>query len=280
MHIGLFDSGVGGLTVLRELRRQIPPSARYSYLGDTARLPYGDKPLKTLKQYCSENIKFLESLKVDVILIACHSLSGFFLELTQTKSGTPVYNMITPCGQDSLKRSKNKRIGVIATRTTVRTEIYPRFFKTLDSHVQIFTKACPLLVPMIEKDRTEDPAVERILKNYLDPLIAEDIDTLLLGCSHYFLLQKSLSRVLSPSIQWIHPAVQVARFIKNRVENKWGTGDRTLSSMKNQGDKWNGDQNRKERLTVYLTGHSPHFNEYCRRLLPDLIPDRIVYTFP
>ena len=259
MHIGLFDSGVGGLTVLKELKKQIP-QARYSYLGDVARLPYGDKPLKTLEQYRTENMEFLESLKVDVILIACHSISSFSLELKQTKSGTPVYNMITPCGKDGLKRSKNKRIGVIATQATIKTEIYPRFFKTLDSQTRVFTKACPRLVPMIEKALTEGPAIEQILKNYLDPLITEKIDTLLLGCSHYFFLKKSLSKLLSPSIPLIHPAVSVACSIKNQQGQGGGSQDQGGGG-----------------LAVYLTGHSPHFNEYCHRLLPELTPDRMTY---
>lgn len=296
MHIGLFDSGMGGLVVLRELKRQMP-SVRYSYLADLARLPYGDKPLKTLKQYRLENIKFLESLKVDIILIACHSISSFSLELGQTESGTPVYNMIDPCGKEVLEKTKNKKVGVIATKATVKTDIYSQFFKVLDSRIQVFNKACPLLVPMIEKGHTEGSSVEQTLKNYLDPLVAENIDTLLLGCSHYFLLQKSLSRVLDPSIRLIHPAVSVACFIKKEWEEatcvpRNDSPARTDPSMTElykktiSGDlfplfsKNRQEKNDKEKVTVYLTGRSSHFNECYRCLFSDLNHDGIIYTNP
>ena len=255
MHIGLFDSGMGGLVVLSELKRQIP-RARYSYLGDLARLPYGDKSPEILQQYRAENIKFLESLKVDLILIACHSISSFSLEFRQTQSGTPVYNMITPCGKEVLKKTKNKKIGVIATEATIGSGVYSRFFKMLDNRIRVFNKACPQLVPMIEKGFTESSSVEKILKDYLDPLLTEDIDTLLLGCSHYFLLQKSLSEFLGSSIGLIHPAVSVGHFIKK----EWGEVD---------GDKTGP-------LTIYLTGRSFPFIECCQHLFPDLSPDRIV----
>ena len=267
MHIGVFDSGMGGLIVLRELKKEIP-QARYSYLGDVARLPYGDKAFKTLKQYRHENMEFLESLQVDLILIACHSISSFSLELKKTKSGTPVCNMITPCGKEALEKSKNKRIGVIATQATVKTQTYPRFFKALDSRVQIFTKACPLLVPMIEKAIIAGPIVEEVLGKYLNPLIAEKIDSLLLGCSHYFILQKSLSRLLDPSIQLIHPALSVARSIKNNRK-------KVLESKTNFSTK---KQKTRGNLTIYLTDHNSPFTEYCHNLFPDLTPDQIVYT--
>ena len=253
MHIGLFDSGVGGLTVLKELKRQIP-HARYSYLADTAHLPYGDKSFAKIKEYSKRNIKFLEELKVDLILIACHSASILSMKFQYTESGTPVYNMIEPSGKEVLARTKNGRIGILATKATVKKRIYRSFIKQLNPKAQVFSKSSPLLAPLVEEGFIEGPVIDQILQYYLEILISEKIDTLLLGCTHYPILQPAISKIMGPDVCLVNPADSVTNFIKKRHKV----------------------QSEKESFTVYLTDHRPNFTEQCRRMLPDLAPDEII----
>ena len=278
MHIGLFDSGSGGLTVLREFKNVLPTTARISYLGDLARVPYGGYSPETIKKYSLEDIHFLESLGVNTIVIACHTISCFFTEMKQTESKIPLYNMILPWGKEVLKKSKTKRIGVIATQAIVKTEIYPRIFKNLDSQSRIFVKSCPQLVPMIESSITQGPEMEKVLKNYLQPLIAEKIDSLLLACTHYPLLSKTLSKLLGPLVQLIDPA----RIIAQSIEKQWKKGSdknqreetEVHSLLKNKSLRSHQVETTKKTadhgIDLYVTKSSLHFNKYCKLLFPDL----------
>ena len=290
MHIGLFDSGSGGLTVLKELKKTLT-AVHISYLGDLARVPYGNGSPEIIKRYSYESIHFLESLGVDTLFIACHTTSCFFTETKQTKSKKKLYNMILPWGKEVLKKSKNKRVGIVATQFTVKTEVYPRVFKNLDNQTQVFINACPQLVPMIENSITQGPEMERVLKDYLRPLISEKIDSLLLACTHYPLLSKTLSKLLGPSVQLIDPAKIIAQSIKKQWEKNFnknqgkGLGkyphfknslkNRSLGGhqalMKNESHQTQITNKVTEgSISLYVTKPSLHFNQYCKLLFPDL----------
>jgi len=257
MHIGLFDSGVGGLTVLKELKKHIP-KAQYSYLGDTARLPYGNKAPETLKKYTAENIHFLETLGVDCVVIACHSASSVSLNINQTHRGTPVYNVIAPSCLQTLHSSQNKKIGVIATKATTKSQVYTSFINSLDPKAQVFSQACPLLVPLVEEGLIDDEITLLALNRYLKPLIDQGIDSLILACTHYPILLKPIQQICGHQIQLINPATSVAQNI-------------ILS------DDY--DQN-LEKIQIYLTDHAPHFIDHAKSLLGPQIDFEILYPTP
>ncbi len=254
MHIGLFDSGVGGLTVLKELKKYLP-QAQYSYLGDTARLPYGNKAPETLKKYTAENIHFLEQLGVDSVVIACHSASSVSLTITQTHRGTPVYNVITPSCQQALHESKSQKIGVIATKATTKSAVYKSYINDLEPNAQVFSQACPLLVPLVEEGMIQDEITNLVLNRYLKPLINHGIDSLILACTHYPILEQPIAQICGPQIKLINPATSVA---KNIIVS----------------DDYDQSQ---QRIQIYLTDHAPHFIEHAKSLLGPGIDFEILY---
>jgi glutamate racemase len=255
VRIGLFDSGIGGLTVLVELIKKFP-KADFVYLGDTARLPYGNKAPETLRRYTDENIQFLESQAVDLVIIACHSASTIALETTQTPSGLPLFNMIAPSANQALMCTKNKRIGVMATKATTRSQIYPKYFNTLEKGVQVISQECPLLVPLVEEELTQDELTTLILKRYLKPLLSEKADVIILGCTHYPILKTPIAAICPEGTQLIDPAEALANTIPIVESLATGSG----------------------RLEIYLTDHSPHFIEQAHHLLGD--SSQATFLFP
>ncbi len=244
MHIGLFDSGVGGLTVLRELKAAFP-KADFTYLGDTARLPYGNKAPETLRKYTAENIEFLESQGVDIIVIACHSASSIALETRETSKGVPVLNVIAPSGVLAQATSKNHKVAVMATKATIRSQVYPNYFKGLEKNLEVVPQECPLLVPLVEEGLLEDEVTDFILRRYLKPIQDSRADTVILGCTHYPLLKSQISKILGPAIHLIDPAEAVAQQIAKNHNPREGSS----------------------RLSIYLTDHAPHFILHAQSLL-------------
>ncbi len=245
MHIGLFDSGVGGLTVLREIRKVLP-QAQFTYLGDTARLPYGNKAPVTLRQYTHENIKFLDSLNVDVIVIACHSASSVALDLNSSSKGTPIFNVIGPSCLEALNQTKNKRIGILATKATTKSGVYSGYIIDLDNKAQVFSQQAPLLVPLVEEDYGDEEVTQIILKSYLTPLLKQHVDTIVLGCTHYPILMNQIAELCGPQVKLIDPARSVAE---------------SLAPLMKQPSQEAGE------MQIYLTDHAPHFLEHAAQLL-------------
>ena len=254
MHIGLFDSGVGGLTVLKELMKQIP-EASYTYLGDTARLPYGNKAPQTLEKYTQENIEFLDKQGVDAIVIACHSASSVSLDFKSSKAGTPIFNVIAPSCEQAKRSSPKGAIGVIATKATVRSQVYSRYISHLSPNLKVTSQECPLLVPLVEEGLADDEITLSVLNRYLKPLLDQGIDTLILGCTHYPILKNQIAKICGESVSLIDPAQSVARELK-----KTGT-----------------EASPHPHLTIYLTDHAPHFIEHAQSLLGELSCSQILY---
>lgn len=196
--IGVFDSGIGGLTVLRELRRAVPDEYTV-YLGDVARLPYGPRPQQEVRGFAHEIARFLlESHQVKLIVIACNTASAAALSsLRAAYPALPIIGVVEPGARAAAAASRTGRIGVIATPGTVASGAYTRAIHAVAPHARVVAEACPKLVPLVEASQTRGPHVEAVLRDYLAPLHDEGVDTLILGCTHYPLLRPALDSVIA-----------------------------------------------------------------------------------
>ena len=208
--IGVFDSGVGGLTVVSALREKLPGES-ILYLGDTARLPYGSKSPDTVTRYTRKNIEFLTGRGVKAVVVACNTASA--LALPNLELGdVPTWGVIEPGARRAAAISRG-RVGVIATEATVRSDAYPKALRAVRPDLEILSQACPLFVPLVEEGWHDDPVTEEVARRYLRPLLDAGIDTLVLGCTHYPLLKPVLERVAGPGVALVDSAEQVADMV-------------------------------------------------------------------
>jgi len=211
--IGVFDSGVGGLTVVKELIRQLPHED-IVYFGDTARVPYGIKSKETVIRFSIENILFLLKQEVKLICVACNTVSSVALPMIKEHFKVPIVGVITPGVREAVYATQNKRIGVIGTRGTIRSRTYEFEIKQLDPTVKIITQACPLFVPFVEEGWLAGNVVLAVAKAYLKPLKDAHVDTVILGCTHYPILRPVIKEVLGKNVTLIDSAKQVAMEVK------------------------------------------------------------------
>ncbi|OGR90975.1 MAG: glutamate racemase [Elusimicrobia bacterium RIFCSPLOWO2_01_FULL_59_12] len=215
--IGMFDSGVGGLTVLREVMAQLPRESTV-YFGDTARVPYGSKSRDVIVRFSLEIGQFLIQEKVKMIVVACNTASAFALPALSSKFDLPIVGVIAPGAQAALQATKSRRVGVIGTEGTIESQAYTEAIRALDPRIEVFGQACPLIVPLVEEGWLDKPVASEIVKEYLAPLLTNRIDTLVLGCTHYPLLKGLLSNVTGPQIQLIDSAQETARAVARRLK--------------------------------------------------------------
>lgn len=211
--IGVFDSGVGGLTVVKELIRQLPQED-IIYFGDTARVPYGIKSRETVIRFSIENILFLLKHDVKLICVACNTVSSVALPVIKSHFRVPIVGVITPGAREAVCATQNKRIGVIGTRGTIESHTYENEIKQIDPAIKITAVACPLFVPFAEEGWLAGSAVLSVAKKYLQPLNAARVDTVILGCTHYPLLKPVIKKALGEQITLIDSAKQVAMEVK------------------------------------------------------------------
>ncbi|GAB4341407.1 MAG: glutamate racemase [Leptolyngbyaceae cyanobacterium] len=204
--IGLFDSGLGGLTVLRELYRQIPQES-VVYFGDTARLPYGTRSQSEILQFVREILQWMVNQGTKMVIMACNTSSALALETVRSEFNLPILGLILPGARAAVQQGK--RIGVIATPATVSSDAYRRAVLEANPDTSVWQVPCPEFVPLIEQGRIEDPYTFSVAQNYLQPLIEQKIDTLIYGCTHYPHLAPVLRRILPASVQLIDPAAHV-----------------------------------------------------------------------
>ena len=212
--IGVFDSGLGGLTVLKALIQQMPGES-FVYLGDTARLPYGTKSGHTILKYTEQNLRFLKNQNVKALVIACNSASAQWKD--EEFEGLPVFTVINPTSLIASKTTENKKIGLLATRATVSSGAFDEALKNLDPEITLFSQSSPLLVPLAEEGLVSDPLTNLIVYRYVQPLIAQGIDTLILGCTHYPILKESLQKAAGVDVKLIESGDAVAEQIKQKV---------------------------------------------------------------
>ena len=217
--IGVFDSGVGGLTVAREIMRQIP-NERLVYFGDTARVPYGNKSRETVTKYSRQIVRFLETQKVKAIVVACNTASAYALEEIEKELDIPVIGVVKPGARVAAETTRNSKVGVIATAGTIQSQIYTNYIQGIRSDIQVIGKACPLFVPLVEEGLLEDPVTDEIATRYLNELKDIDIDTLILGCTHYPLIRSTVGRIMGEGVTLVNPAYETARELKALLEKE------------------------------------------------------------
>jgi len=211
--IGVFDSGIGGLTVAAALR-ELLPGENIFYIGDTARVPYGGRSQQTIERYTVEITGLLLAENAKMIVVACNTASALAIPRLEEILNIPVIGVIVPGAQAAVTASKKGRIGVIGTRATIYSRAYERAIQALDPDVKVISQACPMLVPLIEEGWLDDPITDQVIRRYLEKLVREDIDTLVLGCTHYPLLKDALKKFAGPEITIVDAARNCAVAVK------------------------------------------------------------------
>ena len=217
--IGVFDSGIGGLTVVKALR-DLLPNESISYLGDTARVPYGPKSPETVQRYANELAGMLMQQNAKALVVACNTVSSVALPTLTKNFPVPIIGVIEPGARAAMAATRNHHIGVIGTRATIRSGAYERALRAADANVQVSSQACPLLVPLIEEGLLYDAVTEQMIFRYLEPLLANEIDTLVLGCTHYPLLTGAIARVLKRQIMIVDSAHNCARAVEEMLDQQ------------------------------------------------------------
>lgn len=215
--LGVFDSGIGGLTVVRQLHRVLPQEDLI-YLGDTARLPYGAKSPATVIRFACEDTQFLVEQKVKAVVVACNSASAWGLPtLERAFTPLPVWGVVVPGAQAALRQTRCRRVGIIGTHATIRSQAYTKAILARDDRVKLFARACPLLVPLVEEGWIQHPVTRLVLREYLAPLLRRRIDTLVLGCTHYPLLKPAIRAVVGAGVRLVDSAESCAVFVAERL---------------------------------------------------------------
>ena len=209
--IGVFDSGLGGLTAVRELR-QLLPSENIIYFGDTARVPYGGRSAEILLKYARQDVRFLRSHDIKAILVACGTVSTTALPQLRQESDIPILGVVEPACRRAAAVTRNRRVGLIATAASVRSGAYQRSLRQLDPDIAVTAKACPLFVPLVENGRFRrgDVVIETVAREYLEPLRREGLDTLILGCTHYPLIKTMIGEFMGRNVVLVDPAKTAA----------------------------------------------------------------------
>lgn len=249
--IGVFDSGIGGLTVVREIIRQIP-NEKIIYFGDTARVPYGSKSKDTIIKYSSQISKFLLSKNVKAIVIACNTASAYALEILQKEVSVPVIGVIYAGAKEASRITKNRRVGVIGTRATISSQIYKKNIQNINSNIDVIEQACPLLVPLVEEGLLHDTITDEIISRYVLKLKSKYIDTLVLGCTHYPLLRSSIAKIMGNEVNLVNPAYETAIELKRLLEEKKLLRKDSFSEHE-----------------FYVSDMADRFREFASSILPD-----------
>lgn len=230
--IGVFDSGLGGLTAVRQLRR-LMPSENIIYFGDTARVPYGNRTRETLLQYAGQDMRFLSSFDLKAVVIACGTVSTNCLEDLRQGRGVPVVGVVEPAVARAAELTETGRIGLVATRASVASGAYERALGRIDPALEMRTLACPLFVPLVEEGRCEpgDVVIETVAEEYLSPLRTSGIDVLILGCTHYPLLSQVIGNVMGPSVRLIDVGAEAARACRDLLAEGDALAERPCGSV-------------------------------------------------
>ncbi len=217
--IGIFDSGFGGLTVMSAISKFMPKE-NLIYFGDSAHVPYGSKSKKVVTNFTVNISKFLESKNVKLIVVACNTASAFSLETLKKIIKVPIIGVIEAGSIVAIQNTKNKRVGVIGTEGTVKSNAYAKEIKKQDKTINCFSKACPLFVPLVEEGWNKGKITEEIINVYLKELVNKKVDTLILGCTHYPLLKKSIQKVIGKKIKIIDSATAIAMAVKDLLKKR------------------------------------------------------------
>ena len=248
--IGVFDSGLGGLTVVKAIMEDLPLES-IVYFGDTARVPYGTKSKTTIVKFSLENVEFLLRFDVKCIVIACNTSSSWALPTLRKYFKVPIIGVIRPGAAAAVRQTKNKRIGVIGTNATIKSGAYDAAIQRLDPAIKVFTQSCPLFVPLVEEGWLGGNISRHVAQRYLQPLLRQRVDTLILGCTHYPLLASTIRQVMGPGVALVDSARQTANEVRGVL-----MGADTLS-----------DSRRKPRYRFFVTDEPTQFNRIGHQFL-------------
>lgn len=257
--IGIFDSGVGGLTVVKQIIKALPHE-NIIYFGDTARVPYGTKSKKTVTKFSKQIVRFLLTKNVKAVIIACNTASSNSLQELRQTFDIPIFGVIVPGVEEALRSTKNKKVGIIGTSSTIRSKAYETLLAEADSSIEVYAKPCPLFVSLVEEGWTENIVAKLTAQNYLQELVEKGIDSLVLGCTHYPLLKRCIGETVGSSIKLVDPAKSTATMVKSFLaEHK----------LLQQGE------NISERY-FYISDDTDTFSNMCKKALKkEYIPEVI-----
>lgn len=247
--IGIFDSGIGGLTTVKAITDKIP-NADILYFGDTARTPYGSKSRDTIRKYSLENAEFLVKNGAKAIVVACNTASSAAIDLLREKYDIPVFEVISPAVELAVKTSSNKKIGIIGTRATITSRIYHDKINEIDEDIKVYSNPSPLLVPLIEECFLNNPETRRIVKKYLIPLKTRKMDTLILGCTHYPIIKDVIRSKAGKRV--------------NIIDSSTAIADKIVDYMKNNDSDIFGNSGKREFFVSDLT---PQFESLAKKIL-------------
>jgi glutamate racemase len=217
LSLGMFDSGIGGLTVLKEVRRLLP-CENIIYLGDTARVPYGNRSPETVVRYSLENALFLLEKGIKMLIVACNTSSAVALAVLKKRVSIPVVGVIEPPAKEAVKRTQKKKIGVIGTRTTIASRAYEKAIRKLDPSVEVISKACPLFVPVVEEGLEEDEVARLLVEKYLGEMKGAAIDVLVMGCTHYPILAPRIRELLGEDVYIVNTGRETAAEVQRVLQ--------------------------------------------------------------
>lgn len=251
--VGIFDSGVGGLTVMREVVKQLPDE-KIVYFGDTARVPYGSKSQKTIIHFSEQIIRFLKTKEVKAIVIACNTASALALDAVRDEFDIPIIGVVVPGARAAVSVSENKKVGVIGTEATVLSGMYSKVIKSIDPEMSVTEKACPLFVPIVEEGLRDHKVMGEVIEYYLESLKNTDIDSIILGCTHYPLIRHSISRYLGEAIKIVNPAYEAARDLKELLNN-----NEILNDIK---------VDKEEQYQFFVSDEAEKFSKFANTVMP------------
>ena len=215
--IGVFDSGLGGLTAVKEIMKAFPDE-NIIYFGDTGRVPYGSRSAETILKYTRGDIRFLNSFDVKMIIIACGTASSVALPDIKSEFDVPIVGVVEAAVYRAVRATRNKKIGIIGTSGTIKSGSYKKFINEYDSEIMTFSKACPLFVPLVENGHFDTEVTRLVVDEYLSDIRAAGVDTLIMGCTHYPLLQKAIGEYMGDDVVLVNPGAEVADYLKKKLD--------------------------------------------------------------
>ena len=254
--IGVFDSGIGGLTVAREIMRQLPEE-RIVYFGDTARLPYGNKSKDTVIRFSKQIVRFLKTKQIKAIVVACNTASSYALDALREDEDIPVIGVINAGARTAVASTKNGKIGVIGTVGTIQSGAYNEVLKELKPDVEVFGKACPLFVPLVEEGLFHDSVTDEVASRYLSVLKEKYVDTVVMGCTHYPLIRSTIARIMGSDVTLINPAYETAVQLRTLL--------RSMEMNCDEGQELTLD----EKYQFYVSDMAEKFRDFATSILPE-----------
>ena len=256
--IGVFDSGVGGLTVVREIIRQLPDE-NIVYFGDTARVPYGSKSKNTIIRFSEQIIRFLKTKQVKAIVIACNTASALALDAVRDEFDVPILVMVIPGARAAVDATTNGKVGVVGTEATVQSGMYTKVIQEMNPEIEVIEKACPLFVPLVEEGFKEHHVTQEVIDYYLDSMKKTDIDAMILGCTHYPLLRSKIRAYMGEKIQIVNPAYETAMDLRKLLKEMDMENDGTVTAA--------------SRYEFFVSDAAEKFRKFANTVMPFDVPE-------